>query len=171
MTNHSSFYPVLCPHFPTLPQSVASFMSSPLLTFWFKLMSVFLLFSVSCLFFFLNIYSLSSCVASSAAAADAAHYQPTLLHANLPLPTSGQQHTMDARLPFPYFNPKSNTLFQSLSLSTLPLLLFFFCPHPFPRASTMQSWESTMPLPVSQWPFVGRARGSAHSQWKATAGI
>lgn len=40
---------------------------------------------------------------------------------------------------------------------------FLFLSPPFTRASTMQSWESTMPPPVSQWPFIDRARGSTHN--------
>ena len=84
--------------------------------------------------------------------------------------------------PCPSFNlyPKSLTHFFIPSRSLLlvlsvfpnyhyffpPLALFFFCLHPFPPDSTMQSWESIMPPPVSQRPFRGRAKGSACSQGK-----
>ena len=95
---------------------------------------------------------------------------PTLLHANPPLPTSGQQHMTDVPLPFPHsiFIQFSDTLYRSLSPSLLLSIsssgTFLFLPPPCSPASNMQSWESTMPPPVSQRPSTGRAKGSAHKQ-------
>lgn len=68
--------------------------------------------------------------------------------------------------PLPAFNLHPKCVVQSHSFSvpllclfSRPLVLSFFCLHPFPPGSTMQSWESTMHPPVSQWPFRKRAIG------------
>lgn len=121
------------------------------------------------LFSFANV--LSSCVAAAPPTAAARFcwrclLSPTLLHAHC-------QHLVNNNT---WWTPSSSPprllifiqkyVMQSHSFSvpfsvcfSHPLVLFFFCLHPFPPGSTMQSWESTMPPPVSQWPFRERAIG------------
>lgn len=109
---------------------------------------------------------------------------PNIAHpAARTLPTSGQQqHMVDAPASLPhllifiqnllthFFNP-SHSLFLVLpvfpnSHLCSPSCTFLFLSPPFSPDSTMQSWESTMQPPVSQWPFRGRAKGRAYSQGK-----
>lgn len=170
--------PCHCPNLlPVMFQVVSS------INILVKLMSVFSLFSVSCLLFF---YLLSSCVAAAsstaAAVADADHYRPPCC-----TQTHHCQHLVNntwwtlfflsswyiqKSLPYFSFLLTLCPLFPLCSqIVTFPPFLHFSSLSTLSLASTMQSWESPMPPPVSQWLFWGRAKGSTHSYGKARAGI